>query len=423
MTKNNNSRNALPATATASTPLLGFHSPPQHVFWIPEKPDATGLARLRYSASKSNKDSPLEHCSPTAQVQLQIYNQSLWILQSLDEDGNQKTIGGDEFYITYKDYGNPKWFRLDTDITGVALQTDLGNGRYLLDFGQPPMTNIAKKQYESTGSGSLMVHFQYTCGIGRMSRPEKDQWIYGGQLRHAHKQLDVPAPVIRPFQNVNPVDLSHYQAVVCFGDSVVGNFCGCWWGKLRYKLPNVHCEGKIGSEVALETVDAYFENLQKAYGELLEKSKSNTTALLLGAAVWDILEPTRETHQGRSFDNHIQACRIFIEKVQTRYPNVTIVWKSPQAFHPHVLTENCFKKGKCQDRTKYMSSSNVYHLYVRQKALMNELDITFIDIYEATYLSGNWMMDGDGRHYRQWLNQAMVSWSYPGWHDIYSIKK
>jgi hypothetical protein len=71
-----------------------------------------------------------------------------------------------------------------------------------------------------------------------------------------------------------------------------------------------------------------------------------------------------------------------------------------------------------------MSSSNVYHLYVRQKALMNELEIPFIDLYEATYLSGNWMMDGDGRHYRRWLNEEMFSWSYPGY-DIkeYSIKK
>jgi hypothetical protein len=85
----------------------------------------------------------------------------------------------------------------------------------------------------------------------------------------------------------------------------------------------------------------------------------------------------------------------------------------PSLSPPHAQRE-VLQNGKCQERTKYMSTSNVYHLYVRQKALMNELEIPFIDLYEATYLSGNWMT-GDGRHYRRWLNQAMFSWSYPGY--------
>jgi hypothetical protein len=92
---------------------------PQQVFLIPNRTNLEGVDELRATTSKL-KVSPLEHCAPTTQIQLQIFNASLWILQSLDEEGNKKTIGGDEFYISYRDYGNPNWSD-GGDATAVAI--------------------------------------------------------------------------------------------------------------------------------------------------------------------------------------------------------------------------------------------------------------------------------------------------------------
>jgi hypothetical protein len=408
------------ATKTKRKPALALalflsSTPPQQVFLIPNQTDLTGVNRLRATTSKLVGVTPLEHCAPTTQIQLQIFNASIWILQSLDEQGNKKTVGGDEFYISYRDYGNPDWSG-GGDATAVAIQTDLGDGRYLLDFVKPPMA----MKYAISGSGKLIVHFQYTCGIGRMTDPEKDDWTYGGFLgltTHTPLDVHVPAPAIRPFR-MSTVNLSHYQAVLCFGDSIMNNYCGNFINGFLYRFPNVHCAGNAGGKLALATLDARNEKLQEWHGELLDKSNnstSNTTvALLRGSAAWDLTEFTHGSVQGRTFDDHIQACRLLIEYVQKRYPKVAIFWKSPQAMHVHVLKESCFTNAPCRNRTKYTSSSNVYYLHLRQKALMDELGVPLIDLYEATYLSDSWMMDGDSRHYRKWLNKEMLSWSYPG---------
>jgi hypothetical protein len=59
-----------------------------------------------------------------------------------------------------------------------------------------------------------------------------------------------------------------------------------------------------------------------------------------------------------------------------------------------------------------MSSSLVHAFYTKQKKLMQELKLDFLDFYEATYVSAAWTMHGDGRHYRQWLNKKLIDFSY-----------
>ena len=51
------------------------------------------------------------------------------------------------------------------------------------------------------------------------------------------------------------------------------------------------------------------------------------------------------------------------------------------------------------------------------ESLMNDsnehhVDVACLDIYEATYLSADWTLPGDGRHYRPELNERMLSWFY-----------
>ena len=400
--------------------------PPQQLLMIPNQTDTTmtRVNRWRAAMIASNVSSPLEHCAPTTQLQLQLhYNDSshdsmmVWILQSLDEQGQQKSVGGDEFYISYRDHDHTG----GGDATAVAIPTDLGDGRYLLDFATPPMvvathTNNDNMSLSDGSFGTLMVHVQYTCRIGRMTDPEKEDWNYGGFILGLTWHVPhVPAPPIRPFR-MSTVDLSHYDAVICFGDSIMNNFCGRFWATFLYHVPNVHCAGNAGGAVALSTVEARNQQLQDWHGELLDTSHHHnaTVALLLGSAAWDITEATQGSVQGRHFDDHIQACRLLIAYVRQHYPKVDIIWKSPQAMHVHVLKEGCMTNAQCRHRTKYTSSSNVHHLHRRQQALMEELGVPFIDLYEASYLSDSWMMAGDTRHYRKWLNKKMFSWSYPG---------
>ena len=154
-------------------------------------------------------------------------------------------------------------------------------------------------------------------------------------------------------------------------------------------------------------------------------------ALLLGSAIWDVLASPQEQrpvhrhlHQNSSsdqgtsmFQDHLNACHYFITTIQKEYPNLKILWKSPTAMHIHVVdpenpVNHATKSGSSNEkpttvsllqRVRYMSSSRMYHLYQLQRNLMQELDVPFLDIYEATYLSASWTLSGDGRHYsRSW---------------------
>jgi hypothetical protein len=49
---------------------------------------------------------PLANCSVTSQVRILQKSSQQWMMQSIDVNGNNKTVGGDEFYVTYTD-NNP----------------------------------------------------------------------------------------------------------------------------------------------------------------------------------------------------------------------------------------------------------------------------------------------------------------------------
>jgi hypothetical protein len=104
---------------------------------------------------------------------------------------------------------------------------------------------------------------------------------------------------------------------------------------------------------------------------------SQPLAQALGSAVWDILEPIQENNQGYDFEDHIQACGQLIERIRRHYPNVTIYWKSPEALHVHTLLSKSYKDKKCIKRTKYPLS---HFLHSRQKQLMKDLGVPFIDL-------------------------------------------
>jgi hypothetical protein len=65
------------------------------------------------------------------------------------------------------------------------------------------------------------------------------------------------------------------------------------------------------------------------------------------------------------------------------------------------------------ERVFYMSFSRVNALYHYQKEIMEDLNVTLLDLYPATRLSAEHLQPGDGRHYTQEFNRMMLDWFYP----------
>jgi len=65
--------------------------------------------------------------------------------------------------------------------------------------------------------------------------------------------------------------------------------------------------------------------------------------------------------------------------------------------------------------TKYVTSSRAEHLnlHQKQKILMKELNVTYLDLYETTYLSAHKTLPNDGIHYLNSWNRDILDWFYP----------
>uniref|UniRef100_A0A7S1VFZ9 Uncharacterized protein n=1 Tax=Grammatophora oceanica TaxID=210454 RepID=A0A7S1VFZ9_9STRA len=105
--------------------------------------------------------------------------------------------------------------------------------------------------------------------------------------------------------------------------------------------------------------------------------------------------------------------RLLIEQVRHNHPNVTVVWKAPSATHAHVVVNRRSPFGsieKATKRIKYLSTSRSADLYHFQKEICRELNVPFMDVYDAYFLSGDWHFPTDGRHYRPELNHVIFNW-------------
>ncbi len=404
----------------------------------------------------SDSSSPLSKCSPTSQMQ--IYTQGYpeahtesesmsvsqqdgiihmnytnsnftWILKTLDEEGNEKSIGGDEFFISYRDQ-----IAVGMSDTAVAMITDNLDGTYKLDFvgppygAKPPISNI-------TGVGTLKISLLFTCGIGRMTRPTKDDWKTGGHLyhdRYTYTISNASAPYIRHLRhpNISPVDgtkiidFSKHHKVFCFGDSLMQNFCGKFYSSYRFRQDNLFASPNVGSKVRRDTLDIALDTLDELWGtelnsnhnhtmnvsilgedldsESSDHSTANATALILDSAAWELgsnLGPIEDHY----FNDTIQMYYDYVKAIRARYPHVKLYWKSPQAVHPTMLKDGCYRSKRCFGRVRYVSLASMEYLYVQQKRIMKELGVTFLDIWEASYVAHAWHMDGDAFHYRHCL--------------------
>jgi hypothetical protein len=229
----------------------------------------------------------------------------------------------------------------------------------------------------------------------------KDAWKSGGSTGVSHTRESVPTPPYRIFEPPRDIDLGQFDHIVVFGDSVLGHFVQHANETYRSKLT---WKQNIGMDLRNASLHGVFtKKLRRWHNEELQKPN---VALVLGSAVWD-------TMQGHSwekqFGNHLAVCRAYVEHVRKEYPNVTVYWKSPSAVHVHRVF--C-RDQSCQARIKYMSSWRMKYLHDHQKAIMQEIGIPFLDVYESSYLSADWTQQGDGRHYVKDLNREITGWFF-----------
>jgi hypothetical protein len=267
--------------------------------------------------------------------------------------------------------------------------------------------------FKISGYGSLTVHLQYTCGIGAMGQPLKDEWVTGATCGTTWTLDNVTTPEYRIFSPPTDagIDFSPYSMVIGYGDSLTEGFFRHKGTKhMRMYRPNTtDYIDNPQLELQKDTVDALVETLDKWHGHQLNQSN---VALVIGSAVWGLLsKDTVDPH----FANHLEGARQYIKRLQHEYPNVSLYWRSASAFQPQMLPYDCFRHPVCTWRTRYMSNSRARILYEKQKNLMAELGIPPLDLWEAYYLSGDRMLiKTDGRHYDSALNILLQSWFYLG---------
>lgn len=398
------------------------------LFELPRTPDpniTNYLTHITYNNSEKYLD------RPTSQVRVYVKPNGQWMLQALDLNGNPKSVGGDEFFVRY--FGNVAAMNSDQYVnarldkindyappTAVAHVADHKNGTYSLDFVRVPFAEEDDWTNKTVG-GTLSISLIYTNGIGRMTRPYKDDWKTGGFLSKNYNEWNMTVqPPIRDF--VAPMyDLRQYDQVICYGDSLMLNFCGSTGGKLKspdvqFQMENiVPQKGNKGHLIRSDKIEEGLEWLETWYGEQLRKAEEGlSTALILGSAAWELMS-NEGPEPGHYFNESIAMYRILVERARETYPNVTVLWKSPQAVHMHLLDDYCMFSIplKCGNRIRYMSNELVKYLHHEQQKVMTSLSVPYLDIWETTYLLPDAHMKDDARHYRIWPNELIMNFFYP----------
>ena len=399
---------------------------------VDEKEASMDIQKLEDSiVLKGNETSPMTQCSPTYQLKFYSTKQSEnlladkesqdeWFIQSLDQYGNEKAIGGDEFYITYTDMETVNQREEDKiEPAAVAFVHDLGNGKYKLDFVSTPMNPymfVSSKINQRRGR--IEVNFEYTCHMGSLPQPTKQYWKSSGMTyRKAAYSDHIQHPPIRIFEPPTSVNLSNYSHSIFFGDStmrqfVLRNETLNKNGQKEYFKAKVEWAGNVRSELTTAKLKLNFlRKLHFFHGKQL--NTLDNVALILGSSIWDLLVP--DSIQGSNFEDHVIACKDYITIVRQRFPKVDIYWKGTSALHPHRVdcTESNYGHQDCVNSTKYLSNSRVVNLEQKQKILMEELNVPYLDVYPAYYLSAFYTAPGDGRHSVPELNEQILSWFFP----------
>ena len=329
-----------------------------------------------------------------------------------------KRYGGDEIYVEWVSSTDPSEM-------GIAMITDQTNGTYILKFVRPP---IFQQNYTQKGTtqmaqyGTLILYYDYTCGIGSMFAPIKDRYRRAGEVHLSFNHSNIPKPYIHDFvppqttigkdKKKLKIDLSKYHTVIAFGDSLMLQLVrqyhmgGFWSGNIHYKENINQClSNSNDTETAIQKFNQW-------HGPLILNDPNQTIAVILGSAVWDAM---RGCVRG-DFVEHRNAIRQFITTLRSLYPQIHLYWKSPSAItlHRRSSLEELIENNIWLHRSRYISDGVPRRIYTVQKALMKELQVPFLDLFDAYYLSAPWTLPGDARHYEDDISFLLLSYYWPG---------
>ena len=356
-----------------------------------------------------------------------------------------KRMGGDELYI--------EWVSsMDANDIGVAHITDHRNGTYGLKFIRPPLlqqyqnnSHDAFDQQSAASYGRMTLYYDYTCGIGRMLAPKKDRFRRAGEVHLTWHQDHIPRPYIHDFippnskqvirsdnnidtknyNNNTIIDLSKYHTVIAFGDSLMLQFvrrykmAGFWSPNIYYHQNINQClsnrdDMKMAIDKFNEWHGPHIRNLTATMTSTTHPNfnhQSGGIAVILGSAVWDAMRGCVRSN----FIDHRQAIRQFVLSLRTLYPQIHLYWKSPSAIqlHRRGSLEEMMDNPVWLQRSRYISDGVPRKIYTEQKALMKELQIPFLDLFDAYYLSAPWTLPGDARHYEDDISFLLLSYYWP----------
>jgi len=363
----------------------------------------------------------LHGCAATSGVQIDT-SSTHWIMASLDLEGNLKTYGGDEFYITYN---FDRVANTDQSPDAVARVVDRGDGTYELFFLQsrsPRHTTVT----EMVAAGYLTINLLYTCAVSLLDPPEKTFWPDDGSINAIWNSESVPPPYFGRFK-IEPrrfPELStDYDYVYAVGDSLMRQFAGY---PTILSRDNIVYGSNTGAPLNTHTVYTKFlPVIQKIEKEKeANGTQEDRSAFIIGSCVWDIVsmfdkesfdryKPNGDRLKRFGFyelNDHLEAIRTYISSVQKLYPQRNIYWKGCTALHRHAL------KGideKVIDTVFYVSLVRGRHLDTAQKELMRELNVPVIDMFEMTYEMAELHFTDDTLHYNNEMIKYLLDYFIP----------
>ena len=323
-----------------------------------------------------------------------------------------KTVGGDELYV--------EWMS-NTDM-GVATVIDQNDGTYMLEFTRPPayqynMTNNIKIVNVGRGKdsssdidisfddshemfGQLVIHYHYTCGVATYYALEKQNFTGFGDVRKSLKRFQIPKPPIQDFIPPNmdgAIDLSTYDLVIPFGDSLIREFYLQTFLKDSCTRPMhyQHTGHALSTQADLkEWLDLFRRTFGDVYNSFINKGSS--IALVTCSAVWEILACDDVFGGALRPDmiEHLNIVREYIMAIHTTYPGVDIYRKSPSAIHLHRRDVKLWNN----PLNSYYTTRN---LDIAQNKLMKELKVPYLDLYNAYFLSAAWTKSNDTVSYSE----------------------
>lgn len=352
-------------------------------------------AKLR--SLKNLDPTPIDFdCRATSQLELIIPKdgESNWIVNSLDISGNRKTIGGDEYYMTYLD---DNFASESTPYTATAYVQDNNDGSYSLNF-----VGTRQKLNEGiafAGKGTLTIFLQYTCDMGKVWPPGKEKWNSSGAL---YQTFNIHVSMSPPIEPPTPItlekDLRSYDVILAAGDSIMTQlFCI----KLRMRRKNMFMHKNLGAPLGVGSLYRYVSWVRSTAAPVLKSFEK--TAIILNSGAWDIAR----NNDGllKSNAEHLQSLGQLITLFRRMLPGTDIIWRSTTAAHVH--------RGPDIERLMYVSNSRIKTLHDAQIELMNRLKVPVLDLYNYTYESAWYTKENDAIHFMDFIHTQILDELYP----------